>query len=139
VDASLLLMCQYNYRQAHDPRLLATFERIERELGNNGFLYRFPEGFDDFLPPGEGAFVICSFWAVEYLARLGKRAQAIERFEHILGCANDVGLLAEEVDPKTGGARGNFPQAFSHVGLINAALTLNQVDTACSQTIQKAE
>ena len=139
VDASLLLMCQYNYRQAHDPRLLATFERIERELGNNGFLYRFPEGFDDFLPPGEGAFVICSFWAVEYLARLGKRAQAIERFEHILRCANDVGLLAEEVDPKTGGARGNFPQAFSHVGLINAALTLNRVDTACSQTIQKAE
>jgi GH15 family glucan-1,4-alpha-glucosidase len=75
---------------------------------------------------------------VEYLARLGRRDEALDRFEHILGCANDVGLLAEEVEPQTGNARGNFPQAFSHVGLINAALSLNQLDNGGPEAIQKA-
>ena len=139
VDTSLMLMAVYGYKPAQDPRLLATFKRIDRELGDNGFLYRFPKGFDDFLPPGEGAFVICSFWAVEFLARLGKRDEAIQRFEHILSCANDVGLLAEEVEPPTGNARGNFPQAFSHVGLINAALSLSRLDDTAADAVQKVD
>jgi GH15 family glucan-1,4-alpha-glucosidase len=139
VDASLLLMSVYGYQHAQDPRLLATYERVERELGENGFLYRFPEGFDSFLPPGEGAFVICSFWTVEYLARLGRRDEAFERFEHILGSANDVGLFAEEVEPQTGNARGNFPQAFSHVGMINAALSLKLLDAEGAESVQRVE
>ncbi len=124
VDASLLLMAQYGYKDASDPRLLATFNRIDRELGVDGLIYRYREGLDDFLPPGENPFVITSFWAVDYLARLGDRDRAFQRFERILSCANDLGLFAEEIEPSTGEARGNFPQAFSHVGLINAAFSL---------------
>ncbi|MGD8567942.1 MAG: glycoside hydrolase family 15 protein [Gammaproteobacteria bacterium] len=139
VDTSLMLMAIYGYKPADDPRLLATFERIDRELNENGFLYRFPKGFDDFLPPGEGAFIICSFWAVEYLARLGRRDEAYQRFEHILRSANDVGLLAEEVEAKTGEARGNFPQAFSHVGLINAALSLSRLERGGIEAARKVE
>lgn len=126
VDASLLLMAHYGYKPADDERMLATFRRIDRELGCNGLLYRYRKGMDSFLPAGENPFVITSFWAVEYLARAGERLRAAERFERILACANDVGLFAEEVDPDTGAARGNFPQAFSHVGLINAAFSLVQ-------------
>ena len=73
---------------------------------------------------GEGAFGVCSFWAVEYLARAGEKEAATEAFERLLAHANDVGLFAEEIDPQTGAALGNFPQAFTHVGLINAALAL---------------
>lgn len=124
VDASLLLMAHYGYKNANDPRLRATFNRIDSELGCNGLIYRYRKGLDDFLPPGENPFVITSFWAVEFLARLGERDRAFERFEHILSCANDLGLFAEEIEPDTGEARGNFPQAFSHVGLINAAFSL---------------
>jgi GH15 family glucan-1,4-alpha-glucosidase len=128
VDASLLLMAHYGYKPANDERLLATFRRIDRELGRNGLLYRYRKGYDDFLPAGENPFVITSFWAVEFLARAGKRELAMERFEQILACANDVGLLAEEVEPDSGALRGNFPQAFSHVGLINAAFSLAELE-----------
>jgi len=125
VDASLLLMALYGYQPADAPRMLATYRRIENELGRNGFLYRFPREYDSgFLPPGENAFVIASFWAVEYLALLGEREQARTRFERIVACANDLGLLAEEVDPADGRLYGNFPQAFSHLGLIVAAHAL---------------
>jgi GH15 family glucan-1,4-alpha-glucosidase len=78
----------------------------------------------DGLPAGEGAFGLCSFWAVECLARGGDLEAARAAFEDLLGYANDVGLYAEEIDPESGAALGNFPQAFTHVGLINAALTL---------------
>jgi GH15 family glucan-1,4-alpha-glucosidase len=76
------------------------------------------------LPAGEGAFGICGFWAVECRARAGDTRGATRAFERLLGYANDVGLYAEETDPDTGAACGNFPQAFTHVGVINAALTL---------------
>jgi GH15 family glucan-1,4-alpha-glucosidase len=127
VDASLLLFGVYGYCDKQSPRLASTFARIDRELGRNGLLYRYPPGSDG-LPGGESAFGLCSFWAVEVLARMGELAPAAERFDHLLGFANDVGLYAEEIDPASGAFLGNFPQAFSHVGLINAALTLSEVE-----------
>jgi len=124
VDASLLLLARHGFIEARDNKMRATYARIQSELGAGPLLYRFPEGFDDFLPPGEGAFLITSFWAVEYMILAGETIAARERFEALLGYANDLGLFAEEADPESGEALGNFPQAFSHTGLINAALLL---------------
>jgi GH15 family glucan-1,4-alpha-glucosidase len=104
--------------------MLATCARIQERLGRNGLIYRYGAETADGLPPGEGAFGICSFWAVECRAREGDLAGATATFERLLGYANDVGLFGEEIDPESGAALGNFPQAFTHVGLINAALTL---------------
>jgi GH15 family glucan-1,4-alpha-glucosidase len=104
----------------------ATCETIRHRLGVNGLLYRYL-GSDDGLPPGEGAFGIASFWAVGCRARTGDLAGAARDFERLCSLANDVGLFAEELDPTTGAQLGNFPQAFTHVGLIDAALTLAEV------------
>jgi GH15 family glucan-1,4-alpha-glucosidase len=123
VDASLLLLGRYGYAGPHSPRMRATCERIHERLGVNGLLYRY-QGTDDGLPPGEGAFGIASFWAVGCRCRQGDVDAAARAFEHLCSLANDVGLLAEEIDPTTGAQLGNFPQAFTHVGLIDAALTL---------------
>ena len=125
VDASLLLLPRYGLKAPDDPRMLGTWRRVEQELGQDGMIYRHRAGLDG-LPAGEGAFVICSFWAVDYLARLGRVDEATRRFERLLGLANDLGLLAEEADPDDGTALGNFPQAYSHVGLITAALALQE-------------
>jgi GH15 family glucan-1,4-alpha-glucosidase len=122
-DASLLLMARFNYRPAHDPRLRATFDCIERTLTRGDLVHRYPPGTDDFASR-EGAFVIASFWAVDYLVRCGAIARARARFERLLARANDVGLYSEEIDSTSGVALGNFPQAFSHVGLIVAAQSL---------------
>ena len=102
----------------------STCARIHEKLARDGLVYRYEAGTDDGLPPGEGAFGICSFWAVECVARGGNVEGATRTFEQLLAYANDVGLFAEEIDPDTGAALGNFPQAFTHIGLINAALTL---------------
>ncbi len=123
VDASLMLLALCGYADPASPRMAATCRRIHERLAVNGFVYRY-RGVDDGLSPGEGAFGIASFWAVECRALSGDVAGARRDFERACGAANDVGLMAEEVDPATGAALGNFPQAFSHVGLINAALTL---------------
>jgi GH15 family glucan-1,4-alpha-glucosidase len=123
LDASLLTMPSYGYVDGDDPRMRATCTRIRERLGRGPLIYRYLDT-DDGLPPGEGAFGICAFWAVECLARGGELAAATETFERLLGYANDLGLYAEEIDPDTGAALGNFPQAFTHVGLINAALQL---------------
>jgi GH15 family glucan-1,4-alpha-glucosidase len=123
-DASLLLLPLYGYTAADDPRMRGTCERIDQLLSRDGLVYRYHQLTDDGLPPGEGAFGICSFWAVECLALQGELAAATARFERLLAHANDVGLYGEEIDVSTGAALGNFPQAFTHVGLINAALTL---------------
>jgi GH15 family glucan-1,4-alpha-glucosidase len=128
VDASILLLAIHGFIDASHPKMRATFERIQKVLGAGALLYRFPEGFDDFLPPGEGAFLITSFWAVEYLVLAEELDAARQRFEALLEYANDLGLFAEEADPDTGMALGNFPQAFSHTGLINAALLLSQAE-----------
>jgi len=123
LDASLLTLPLYGYVDGANPRMQSTCARIRERLGHDALIYRYRE-IDDGLPEGEAAFGITSFWAVECLARGGDLDGATEAFEQLLRYANDVGLYGEEIDPETGAALGNFPQAFTHVGLINAALTL---------------
>jgi GH15 family glucan-1,4-alpha-glucosidase len=122
LDASLLLLAWYGFEAAGSDRMRQTYQRIRERLGaGDGLLYRYHTGDS----PGEGAFGISSFWGAEYLALGGGSVdEARELFERLCGHANDVGLFAEEVDPTTGVALGNFPQGFTHVGLINAALSL---------------
>jgi GH15 family glucan-1,4-alpha-glucosidase len=122
VDASLLLLPWYGFDDASSYRMRQTYARIRERLGAGlGLLYRYRTGES----PGEGAFGISSFWGAEYLALGGGSIEeAQEVFEALIGYANDLGLFAEEIDPETGDALGNFPQAFTHVGLINAALSL---------------
>jgi GH15 family glucan-1,4-alpha-glucosidase len=124
VDASLLQLARYGYIDGRAERMRSTVEAVRKRLGRDGLIYRYLSR--DGLPPGEGAFGICSFWAVDALARSGDLQGAVRSFEHLLRYANDVGLYAEEIAPDTGAALGNFPQAFTHVGLICAALTLAQ-------------
>ena len=123
VDASLLLMACLGYKDPNDARMRGTYDRIRQRLGRNELLYRY-ERDSDRLPPGEGAFGICSFWAIDYLAARGDLEAARQMFERMLSHANDLGLFAEEIDPQDGSQLGNFPQAFTHVGLIFAALSL---------------
>ena len=125
VDASLLVMPFIGYKPATHRRVVSTYERIWQRLGRNGLLYRYAPGHDPFKGQ-EGAFGICSFWAAHHLACRGDIAGAKRLFDHVLSFANDLGLFAEEIDPETGTALGNFPQAFTHVGLINAAIAIEQ-------------
>jgi GH15 family glucan-1,4-alpha-glucosidase len=124
MDASLLTLPLYGYTEGTNPRMSSTCARIHEKLATGALVHRYETGTDDGLPPGEGAFGICSFWAVECVTRGGNIEGATRAFEQLLAYANDVGLFAEEIDPHTGAALGNFPQAFTHIGLINAALTL---------------
>ena len=125
-DASLLLMARYGFLAPDHPRMLGTWRHIERTLLCDGLLHRYPAGRAyDGVAGEENPFVICSFWLVDYLARLGETARARALFERLAGLANDVGLYAEEYDPQQREPMGNFPQAFSHEGLITAALTLH--------------
>ncbi|HTO97412.1 MAG TPA: glycoside hydrolase family 15 protein [Myxococcales bacterium] len=122
VDASLLLLPWFGYCPADAPRMRATWRRIRQRLEVRPGLFRRYFGG---LTEGEGAFGICSFWAVEYLALGGGTAEEAEQsLRTLIGYANDVGLYGEEIEPRDGGALGNFPQAYTHVGLINAALSL---------------
>ncbi|HET7617752.1 MAG TPA: glycoside hydrolase family 15 protein [Vicinamibacterales bacterium] len=122
VDASLLRLAFCGFADPRGERMRGTRRAIDRQLTKNGLVYRY--FFDDGLPGDEGAFGICSFWAVEACALSGNFEEALAWFERLLSYANDVGLFAEEIDPDTGEQLGNFPQAFTHVGLINTALTL---------------
>jgi len=123
LDASLLLLSLMGYADPQSPRMRATLARVRERLGVDGLLYRYLDK-DDGLPGAEGAFGICSFWGVEARALQGELAAARSEFEHLVSFGNDIGLFAEEIDPGTGAALGNFPQAFTHVGLINAAVTI---------------
>ena len=127
LDASLLMMPLVGFLPAIDPRMRATIEAIERELSFDGFVIRYPtrESVDG-LPPGEGAFLACTFWLADNFALLGRREEAEKIFERMLAVRNDVGLLAEEWEPRSRRLLGNFPQAFSHVGLINTARNLSR-------------
>ena len=127
MDASLLLLPIYGYADAAHPRIRSTYARIRERLGRGSLLYRYEEGMNDGLPAGEGTFGICSFWAVECQARAGDVAGAYRNFEELLSYGNDAGLFAEEIAPD-GAALGNFPQALTHIGLINAALTLAEME-----------
>jgi GH15 family glucan-1,4-alpha-glucosidase len=127
LDASLLLLPLVGFLPADDPRMRGTIEAIGRELMVDGLVqrYRTHQGVDG-LPPGEGVFLACSFWYADCLVLLGRRGEARALFEKLLGLCNDVGLLAEEYDPATQRLLGNFPQAFSHLALINTALNLEE-------------
>jgi GH15 family glucan-1,4-alpha-glucosidase len=126
LDAALLLIPLVGFLPADDPRMVATVEAIQRELTHDGLVRRYAsEAGVDGLPAGEGTFITCSFWLVDNLAMLGRRDEACELFEALLALRNDVGLLAEEYDPVDRRQLGNFPQAFSHVGLINSAHNLS--------------
>jgi GH15 family glucan-1,4-alpha-glucosidase len=108
-----------------DPRVRGTVEAIERELVHDGLVFRYStDRTVDGLPAGEAAFLACSFWLADNLALLGRRREAHQLFERLLSLRNDLGLLAEEYDPAAGRQVGNYPQAFSHVGLINTARKL---------------
>jgi GH15 family glucan-1,4-alpha-glucosidase len=132
VDASLLLLGLRGWDDpARSPRLAATLEAVRGRLERNGLLYRYPPGADG-IPGGEAAFGICSFWLAEFLALAGRVEEALAQFERVLACANDLGLFAEQIDPQTGTALGNFPQAFTHVGLISAALAITGA-TGCAR------
>lgn len=124
LDATLLLIAWHGFEEASSQRSKDTYKRIEENLGAGGaLLYRYRKEKE----PEEGAFGICSFWAAEYLAMGGGSLDAAERkFEALLGYASDLGLYAEEIDPATGEALGNFPQAFTHIGLVNAALAIEK-------------
>jgi GH15 family glucan-1,4-alpha-glucosidase len=105
--------------------VLGTIEAVRRELDQDGFLLRYPtDESDDGLPPGEGAFLPCTFWLADALALAGRRDEARALYDRLTGLANDVGLFAEEYDPHTGRMVGNFPQAFTHLALVNTALTV---------------
>ncbi len=127
LDAATLMIPIVGFLPKDDPRVAGTVAAIERELVRDGFVMRYSQtGQDgpDTLPEGEGAFLACSFWLVDNYTLLGRRADAVELFERVVGVANDVGLLAEEYDPQARRMVGNFPQAFSHVGLVNSAFNL---------------
>ena len=125
VDASLLLIPQVGFLPPEDPRVHGTVAAIERELMVDGLVlrYRTDENVDG-LPEGEGAFLACSFWLADVYAMLGRLDDAERLFEHLLSFRNDLGLLAEEYDPRAGRLLGNFPQGFSHIALVNTAHNL---------------
>jgi GH15 family glucan-1,4-alpha-glucosidase len=126
LDASLLMMPAVGFLPPHDPRLKGTVEAIEKSLVHDGFVLRYrTHETDDGLPPGEGSFLPCSFWLVDNLTLLGRHEEAAALFEKLLSIRNDLGLLSEEYDPVAGRLVGNFPQAFTHVGLVNSARNLS--------------
>jgi GH15 family glucan-1,4-alpha-glucosidase len=128
LDASLLLIPLVGFLPASDPRVRGTVQAIEQRLLVNGeFVLRYgTETARDGLPPGEGAFLACSFWLVDNYVLQGRFREARDLFERLLARCNDVGLLSEEIDPLSGRMLGNFPQAYSHVGIINCALNLTR-------------
>lgn len=122
LDASALVIPLVGFLPVTDPRVQSTIEKIQERLTSNGLVYRYLN--EDGLPGGEATFVLCSFWMVDNLAMQGRAREARALFERIAGYANDLGLLAEEIDPVSGELLGNFPQGFSHLALIRAALNI---------------
>jgi GH15 family glucan-1,4-alpha-glucosidase len=131
LDASLLLIPRVGFLPPNDPRVRGTLAAVERELLVDGYVLRYQTASGaDGLPPGEGAFLACSFWLVDSYAQQGRQAEATALFDRLLALRNDLGLLAEEYDPAARRQVGNFPQAFSHVGLIASAYGLAQSELA---------
>jgi GH15 family glucan-1,4-alpha-glucosidase len=126
-DASLLMIPLVGFLPATDPRMLGTVKLIQQHLMTDGFVARYQTlPHVDGLPPGEGAFLPCTFWLADNLALQGRYSEARAIFERLLAVRNDVGLLAEEYEPVSRRQLGNFPQAFTHVGLINTARNLTR-------------
>ncbi|MFF7107839.1 glycoside hydrolase family 15 protein [Pseudomonas sichuanensis] len=127
LDASLLQIALTGFLPADDPRFLRTLEQIEQRLLRNGLLLRYDsDSCSDGLTPGEGTFLVCSFWLADVYVLLGRQQDAQTLYERLTGLCNDVGLLAEQYDPVGKRMLGNFPQAFSHIGIINTALNLHR-------------
>lgn len=126
LDASLLLLPAIGFLPPDDPRIRGTIEAIERELTVDGLVRRYDTGQGtDGLPSGEGVFLACSFWLADALLMIGRVDDATSLFERVLALRNDIGLLSEEYDPEAGHMAGNFPQAFSHLALVNTASNLS--------------
>jgi GH15 family glucan-1,4-alpha-glucosidase len=138
LDASLLLIPQLGFLPPDDPRVTATIAAVERELLQDGFVMRYDTAAsDDGLPPGEGAFLACSFWLADAYLLCGRRADAEALFGRLLALRNDLGLLAEEYDVRARRQVGNFPQAFSHVALVNTALNLGSAGKPAKQRAEQ--
>jgi GH15 family glucan-1,4-alpha-glucosidase len=134
LDASLLLISILGFLPADDPRVRGTIVAIERELIRDGLVLRYNSATtDDGLPPGEGAFLACSFWLADAYAMCGRRNDAETLFERLLALGNDVGLFAEQYDPVQRRLLGNFPQAFSHLSLVATAFNLSHVEQPAQQ------
>ena len=126
LDASLLTMPLVGFISPKDPKAISTVRAIEKELtSTQGFVYRY-KGYDDGIEGGEGAFIICTFWLVDNLVLLGEVEKARSLYKTLMNCSNDLGLLSEQLDPETGDLLGNFPQTFSHAGIINTSYLLNK-------------
>jgi GH15 family glucan-1,4-alpha-glucosidase len=126
LDASLLLIPQVGFLPPDDPRVIGTIVAVERYLMVEGLVMRYSTATDvDALPAGEGAFLACSFWLADSYVLTGRRAEAEALFERLLGLGNDVGLFSEEYDPRSGRMLGNFPQALTHMALVNTARLLS--------------
>jgi GH15 family glucan-1,4-alpha-glucosidase len=130
LDAGVLMIPLVGFLPADDPRMVGTVAAIERDLLRDGLVERYradEENVDvDGLPPGEGLFLPCSFWYVQNLALQGRRDEALELFERLLSLRNDLGLISEEYDPEAGRLVGNFPQAFTHLALVDTAVLLSE-------------
>ena len=132
LDASVLMIPLVGFLPASDPRVVSTVEAVQRHLLSDGFVLRYQtadKGAVDGLSGREGAFLACSFWLVDCLHLIGRKRDAEELFERLVGLSNDLGLLSEEYDPLARRLVGNFPQAFSHVSLVNSAYRLSGVDS----------
>ena len=135
LDASVLMAPLVGFLPGDDPRMVGTVKAIERELMHDGYVMRYktqPGGEVDGLPEGEGAFLPCSFWLADCYANMGREDDARALFERLIGLSNDVGLLAEEYDPAARRQLGNFPQAFTHICLVNTAAHLSRGGSAPS-------
>jgi GH15 family glucan-1,4-alpha-glucosidase len=134
----LLLIPQVGFLPAHDSRVAGTVTAIERELVRDGFVLRYStDEVDDGVGGAEGAFLACSFWLADAYVMLGRLQEAAELFDRLLDLGNDLGLLAEEYDPVRKRLVGNFPQGFSHIGLINTAFNLVDARGPAQQRSQR--
>jgi GH15 family glucan-1,4-alpha-glucosidase len=139
LDASLLRLPLLGFLPPRDPRILGTIAAIERQLMQDGLVIRYDtRQARDGLPPGEGAFLPCSFWLADSWILLDRRDEARRLFERLLALRNDVGLLAEEYDPRAGRLLGNFPQCFSHIALVNTAHNLTRGSAPARQSASRS-
>jgi GH15 family glucan-1,4-alpha-glucosidase len=139
LDASLLLLPCMGFLPPDDPKVHGTIAAIERNLMADGLLRRYDTyRSDDGLPPGEGAFLACSFWLVDAYVMLGRLDDARHLFERLMSLRNDVGLMSEQYDPASARLAGNFPQAFSHVALVNSAFNLSRARKPAEQRAESA-
>jgi GH15 family glucan-1,4-alpha-glucosidase len=124
LDASLLLGVLFGYESPDPARLPATVDAVRRELGHGALVFRYDA--EDGLGGADSAFLCCSFWLADALARIGRVDEAVELMEQLVGLANDVGLYAEELDARTGELVGNTPQGLVHLALVNAAVSIGK-------------